>query len=167
MVHRTAWLIAFLLLVTEAWAFHGAKDPLPNPQIGKIRQDNFDNLGHLKAGMTREQVSAVMGEMKDVQTYFFSYKADIVSNPLRIETLRGKDQLQREVRYYYAYQKKNDRIITTDECCPVVFLNGFLEGWGWEYFEKTIGPPPVDPGKDAPSGAAPSPGQLPSAIPPS
>jgi hypothetical protein len=145
MVQRTTWLIAFLLLGARVWAFpggHGGKEPLPVPQIDQVRQDNFDNLERLKAGMSRKQVSDLMGERKEVQTFYLYWKADIVSNPQRLETLKGNDQLQHEVQYYYAYQKKSDQRITTDELCPLIFRDGILEGWGWPYYEKAIGPAP-------------------------
>jgi hypothetical protein len=147
-VMRTTWLIAFLLVGARVWAFpegHGRKEPIPVPQIEKIRQDNYDNLNRLSKGMSREQVAAVMGEQKEIQTYYYYWKAEILSNPHRIETLQGKDRLQHEVHYYFAYLKKNDRKITTDELCPVIYRDGFLEGWGWEYYQKAIGPPPSEP----------------------
>jgi hypothetical protein len=65
---------------------------------------------------------------------------EVLSNPQLTETLSGKDRKKYEVDYYYAYQKKADNKITTDELCPVMFRDGKLEGWGWDYYEKEIGP---------------------------
>lgn len=141
-----AWTLIILHIGHTGWAFsgaHGNKGPLPDPQIGKFRQENYDNLDRLKAGMTREQVSAVMGDRKEAQVYNLYEKAEILANPHRAETHAGKDKTLFEVRYYYAYQRKADNKITTDELCPVIFRDGKLEGWG--YYEKEIGAIPAGP----------------------
>lgn len=141
-------LIAVMLSGSGAWAFsqgHGGGGPLPEPQIGKLRQQNSSNLDRLKVGMSGEQVSDVMGDRKEIQTFNLGEKAEILSNPIRVDTRSGKDGKMLEVRYYYAYQKKADMKITADELCPVVFSDGVLAGWGWGYYEKEIGPVPAGP----------------------
>jgi len=148
MVRRITVSVAILLVGAGAWAFPRMDQgggSLPDPQIGRFRQANYENLGRLEVGMSAEQVSGVMGDRQEIQTYNLSEKAEVLSNPVRVETRSGKDGKGHEVRYYFAYQKKADMKITTDELCPVVFGEGGLAGWGWEYYEKEIGPAPAGP----------------------
>jgi hypothetical protein len=150
-------LITIVMSGSGAWAFsrvqgggeqlseHGGGEQLPEPQIGTFRQRNCDNLERLEVGMSGAQVTAVMGDRKEIQTYNLGQKAEILSNPFRVDTRTGKDGKAREIRYYYAYQTKADMKITTDELCPVVFDDGRLAGWGWAYYEKQIGLAPAGP----------------------
>ena len=147
-VRKITGTVAILLIGASAWAFpqtHGKGISFPDPQIKKFRQQNYDNLERLKVGMSAEQVSGVMEDHPEIQTYNMSEKAEVISNPVRVETRSGKDGKEYDIRYYYAYQKKADMKITMDELCPVVFDGGNLAGWGWEYYEKEIGPVPEDP----------------------
>lgn len=137
--------IAMLLSGASASAFTGQGDnSVRIPQTIGFRQQNFNNLSRLKTGMNRKDVSEVMGDKKNVQTYLMDKEAEILSNPHRTESLAGTGDRRFEVDYYYAYGKKRDGKITIDELCPVIFLEGILYGVGWDAYRKEIGPAPFE-----------------------
>ncbi|MDD5698062.1 MAG: DUF3192 domain-containing protein [Victivallaceae bacterium] len=74
---------------------------------------NLENSKKLRINMTREQVLKVMGE-----------------------PVKGENYVTPDIWYYYINTQWNDGMITEDECMPLVFKNGKLAGWGWNYFEK-------------------------------
>ncbi len=64
--------------------------------------------------MTKAQVLKVMGEPLKNQTY---------ATP--------------NAWFYYIDTQWYDGLTTEDECLPLVFKNGKLAGWGWDYYEKS------------------------------
>ena len=55
-----------------------------------------------------------------------------IPNPYKSEFLkvRGKSL---EVLYYVTQIKKDDGVFNKDELTPLIFENGKLIGWGWNY----------------------------------
>lgn len=72
--------------------------------------DNFENSAQLRAGMTVEQVRAIMGEPLDVPF------------------------AEQDVWFYYIETRWSDGQTTIDECMPLVFEDGKLAGWGKDYY---------------------------------
>ena len=63
--------------------------------------------------MTKAQVKAIMGE-----------------------PIKNQEYASENTWFYYTSTQWYDGRTTEDECLPLVFKNGKLIGWGWEYFEK-------------------------------
>jgi outer membrane protein assembly factor BamE (lipoprotein component of BamABCDE complex) len=76
-------------------------------------QKNLDNSRKLRLNMTKEQVRAIMGE-----------------------PIKGQAYTSENAWFYYTNTQWYDGRTTEDECLPLLFKNGKLVGWGWEYFEK-------------------------------
>ena len=74
---------------------------------------NLNNIKLLRKGMTKLEVSAVMGE------------------PLKNEVYNTEN-----VWYYFTDPKWSDGMITHDECTPLFFENGKLAGWGQKEYKK-------------------------------
>ena len=72
---------------------------------------NRENITKLRKGMTKSQVKAIMGE------------------PLVNEVYNKPN-----VWFYYTDCKWSDGAITREECTPLVFKDGKLEGIGWKYY---------------------------------
>jgi hypothetical protein len=83
-------------------------------------EENRQNLNKLEIGMSKEQVLSVMGE---------KYAADIRSGDNAFEVL-----------YYPTSTGDNVRKTTDSEIrlTPLVFDEGILIGWGWEFFDTNI-----------------------------
>jgi outer membrane protein assembly factor BamE (lipoprotein component of BamABCDE complex) len=71
-----------------------------------------EKLKQLRVGMTKQEVLKVMGE------------------PLK-EKYSTPD-----VWYYFVDSKWHDGMNTRDECTPLVFKNGKLQGWGNKYYNE-------------------------------
>ena len=76
------------------------------------QQDNIENSKKLRINMTKAQVLKVMGE-----------------------PIKGEKYATPDVWYYYIATQWNDGLTTEDECLPLVFRDGKLIGWGWDYYE--------------------------------
>jgi len=74
---------------------------------------NLENSKKLRRSMTKAQVLKVMGE-----------------------PVKGQDYSEPNVWFYYIHIAWIDGRTAEEECLPLVFKNGKLDGWGWEYFEK-------------------------------
>jgi outer membrane protein assembly factor BamE (lipoprotein component of BamABCDE complex) len=74
---------------------------------------NIENSKKLRRNMTKAQVLKAMGEPVKDQDY---------SSP--------------NVWFYYINTEWYDGLTTEDECLPLIFKNGKLAGWGWDYFER-------------------------------
>ena len=74
---------------------------------------NLENSKKLRLNMTKAQVLKVMGE-----------------------PVKNQDYVQPNVWFYYVQMEWFDGRTTEDECLPLVFKNGKLAGWGWDYYEK-------------------------------
>ena len=73
---------------------------------------NNESLKNLKVGMTKEEVITVMGE------------------PLKDQVYHRPD-----LWWYYTNPVWSDSVVTRDECTPLVFKEGRLEGWGQEFYK--------------------------------
>jgi hypothetical protein len=106
--------------------------------LDRVRAANRRNLLKLSVGMTKEQVTAVMGH-KSGGGWFGE---PTVNSPYKSEILQGKDKTF-EVLYYYTDVKSviytaNPATITDDELTPLVFDNGKLIGWGASFLDSNI-----------------------------
>jgi outer membrane protein assembly factor BamE (lipoprotein component of BamABCDE complex) len=77
------------------------------------QRTNMENSKKLRVNMTKAQVLETMGK------------------PVQDEEYSGPD-----VWFYYVEMEWFDGRTTEDECLPLIFKNGKLAGWGWDYFEK-------------------------------
>ena len=77
-------------------------------------KENRSKMAQIRLGMTREQVTEIMGEPP-----------------------RGTFQ-EKNVVFYYSDPKWYDGLVTRDECTPFVFdaYDGRLIGSGYEYYNK-------------------------------
>lgn len=118
-----------------------------------IRHRNAGNLERLEAGMSRQQVIAIMGVGSETVTEdvymeqrLVDYQVLTVQNPYRSE-IREMGGDQWEILYYYAmpngmgmgYWDTQYREATVPDwfLTPVVLKNGFLAGWGRGVLERT------------------------------
>ena len=106
---------------------------------GGVRNANREKTNHLSIGMTKADVTKLMGtETVTVNLsgvgYLWADSYEKISSPYRTETLQGKDKVF-EVWYYYTDLKNTDGAITDDELMPVVFDDGKLIGWGCSFLE--------------------------------
>ena len=76
-------------------------------------RDNLDNSRKLRVNMTKAQVREIMGE-----------------------PIKNQEYTSENAWFYYINTQWYDGRTTEDECLPLVFKNGKLAGWGWEYYEK-------------------------------
>lgn len=74
---------------------------------------NQEKAKQLRVGMTKQEVLKIMGE------------------PLRHEVYNKPD-----LWYYYIDTKWHDTYTTEDECLPLVFKDGKLQGWGREFYNR-------------------------------
>lgn len=65
-------------------------------------------------------------------------KISKISNPYKVEVLKGKDGQIYEVLLYYTDVKKMDGAITDDELTPLIIKDGKLQGWGWVFFNEIL-----------------------------
>jgi hypothetical protein len=109
--------------------------------LNDFRDTNRKNLAKLNLGMTKQEVTEIMGTKRaDDNTLGRMYVGASVTsatNPYRTEILQGKDRTF-EVWYYYTDVKREDSAITDDELAPLVFDGGKLVGWGWGFLQQNI-----------------------------
>ena len=124
-----------------------------------IRTKNRENLARLSVGMSKDEALQVMGNKavavkvnilaaalpipSSAARHAKGIKYDSeavrkVTNPYRVEALKGKDGHIHEVLYYYTDLKKDDGVITNDELTPIVLKDGEVVGWGWGYLSDNI-----------------------------
>ncbi|MFZ2655934.1 MAG: DUF3192 domain-containing protein [Victivallales bacterium] len=73
---------------------------------------NRDNIEKLKKGMTKDEVTAVMGE-----------------------PVKGEKYCLPDVFFYYTDCEWHDGNITHDECTPIVFEKDKVIGWGRDFYK--------------------------------
>ncbi|HEY2775237.1 MAG TPA: DUF3192 domain-containing protein [Candidatus Binatia bacterium] len=92
---------------------------------------NYQNVGSIKLGMTREQVESLMGTGQIV-----GYKRIQLRNPWRTESYRVGGRTEVVILYYvtqgYVWQGVDDAHALT----PVVFEDGSVVGWGWNFLQR-------------------------------
>ena len=59
-----------------------------------------------------------------------------IPNPLKSEMYPADNVIFR-ILYYYSQRQVEDGIISDNELMPIVFKDGKLDGWGWNYWEDT------------------------------
>ncbi len=102
------------------------------PTIQQIQSTNRSNLNRISLGMTKSQVLDIMGTqtVKTAEGY-------IINSPYRSETT-SQNGLNYEIHFFYTDTKKNDGAITDDELTPVVYFEGKVSGYGWNYLRDNI-----------------------------
>ena len=104
--------------------------------LSQIRATNRERLNKISIGMTKQEVINIMGIETINARDDYGNIVEVINNPYKTETLRGKDKIF-EVVYYYTEIKRADGAINDDELTPLVFDEGKLIGWGWSFFEDT------------------------------
>lgn len=80
------------------------------------KYSNRDNALKLRKGMPEAEVLAIMGE-----------------------PLRNAKFSQPDIWFYYIETRwAFDCKVTRDECLPIVFKDGKIQGWGVEYYKEHI-----------------------------
>ncbi len=103
-------------------------------------EKGLTNIGKVYVGMTFSEVKTVMGNVTTIgyeksPLNTSGNEAITIKNPYREETLdiKGKQYL---VAYYFINVLKSDEMVSDDELIPLVFLNDYLVGKGWDFFIK-------------------------------
>jgi len=99
--------------------------------LDSLRMDNRRNIKKITVGMTKQQVLDMMG-------YDYAEEGALrVNNPYSAETMWGENKTL-DVYYYYTDIERADTAITSIELTPLVFEDGLLVGWGWDYLQGSI-----------------------------
>jgi hypothetical protein len=118
---------------------------------GEVRAQNQRNLVKLSLGMTKEEVLDIMGTETIKTTQPAAYipiygwlawpalRSRIV-NPYRTEMTRTADGSAPVLLIFYVTDEKRGALSGTGEedLTPLVFEDGKLVGWGWNYLERNI-----------------------------
>lgn len=91
---------------------------------GWFRDGNRINIAKIAPGMTRAQVTQIMGDGN------YSASSGPVSNPEKQETMKDAKGVQYEVLYYYTEQIGQKK--WEDGMTPVVLSGGKVIGTGWK-----------------------------------
>jgi hypothetical protein len=75
-------------------------------------KSNNKNIINLKSGASQEEVVKIMGTPAASESY-------VAAGGERVSIL-----------YYRTEEKKTTVVTAKEECTPIVFINGKLEGWG-------------------------------------
>lgn len=103
-------------------------------KLDAMRSKNRENLSNLSIGMTKVQLTDIMGTQKVV-----SLVGGIsASNPYRTEIVRDDNGQIYEIIFYYTDVKKRDGAISDDELTPVVIMDEKVIGWGWRFLGDEI-----------------------------
>lgn len=140
-----------------AWAAMGGCSSATLQTASEFREDNQLGIGRLVPGMSRDEVIAIMGTrtlasplgseaggpartdrdtlgVTQVQIPLGS-RAPALYNPMRSGTWES-DTGTWEVLFYYARLVADDGVVSDDELEPVVLLDGYLAGVGWDYWKQ-------------------------------
>ncbi len=100
--------------------------------LSSFRARNREKIVNLSRGLTKQQVVQIMGTRSiDAMGYR-------ITNPYKSEVLRLGEEKGLEILYYYTETKRADNAITDDELTPLIFDQGELTGWGWNFLEDII-----------------------------
>ncbi len=133
---RLICLLALVLMLSGCATLNG------------IRSLNRRRLNRLSIGMTKKEVLRNMGVWSK-RCYEYGLLANllslttlasdnvIVNNPYRSETLQGKDKTL-EVLYYVTDIQTDSIAIDDHALTPLVFDEGKLIGWGWNFLDANI-----------------------------
>lgn len=133
--------IAVLILFLSVFWGCATTEQKPYSQINMASR-RFLSLRQIYAGMTRQEVSGVLGsqviigyEIHDEETG--QYTPLTVKNPYRQEQVADGDKVY-EIDYYFVGINEADGQITDDELAPLVFVKDQLMGYGWDYLNKKV-----------------------------
>lgn len=120
---------AILLLGLLAGCSTLLMDPLE-----QLREANKRNLQRVAAGHTRMEVESIMGNERAggglPEVLFGRVQYLQARNPMREDTVRGRDGREYDVLFYYTDVFTKDDKITDDELTPVVLRDGKVVGVG-------------------------------------
>ncbi len=113
--------------------------------MSQVTAPNRENLLKLSIGMDKAKVIEIMGNKsfdwtsrQYVEALGRAANTHVtITNPYRSEILRGKDKIL-EIIYYVTDARIDDSNISDDELTPLVFDNGKLIGWGWNFLNDNI-----------------------------
>lgn len=110
--------------------------------LNQFGNENRKNLMKLSIGMSKQEVMEIMGDKTATgkpgpQNISLIAPSMSVSNPYKVEILKGKEKTF-EVLYYYTDVAWDDYHVEHDELTPLVFDDGKLIGWGWSFLEANI-----------------------------
>jgi len=132
--------IIYLLVVIMVTS--GCMATLIKPQVTEM---NRDNLSKISVGMTKRQVSKIMKDQvfvmggADMTPFGTSFSPMwTMKNPHKSKTFQGKNGKPLEVRYYVVSGQKESNEIPDSDLTPLVFEDGKLVGWGWDFFKANI-----------------------------
>ncbi|WP_144209807.1 DUF3192 domain-containing protein [Shewanella donghaensis] len=89
----------------------------------KQQKTNRNNLSKLSIGMTKDQVSILMGTADFSEAYVTQADSESKKNEV-------------QVFFYRTQWSKGDGKTTKDECTPVVIRDNKLVGWGETAYQK-------------------------------
>ena len=105
--------------------------------VNCLRLDNRSNMMNLTAGMSKSEVTKIMGT-ECVSAFHHTGKGrpslPAACNPYKTET-QTVDGKVYEVLYYVTDQMKDDGAITDDELTPLYLHNDKLIGWGRDFLK--------------------------------
>ncbi len=108
---------------------------------------NRSRLLRLSTKMSKNEVLDIMGtDAKKATVVLHQYgnwaetpvENITINNPYKSEMLKGKDGKMFEILYYLTDVRKSDNNISDDELTPLVFENGELIGWGWNFLQDNV-----------------------------
>jgi len=106
-------------------------------RVDKVRTINRQNLLKLSVGMDKAQALKVMGNAKAAG----GAGEPTINSPYKSEILQGREKTF-EVVYYYTDIKNPlySTVVTVHdrELTPLVFDDGILIGWGWQFLDQNM-----------------------------
>ncbi|MFH1441154.1 MAG: DUF3192 domain-containing protein [Candidatus Omnitrophota bacterium] len=90
---------------------------------------NKSNLAKLRVDMPEDEAMKIMGD-KPISSSSMS-----IDNPYRVESMEAATGSYKIV-YYVTQVVLDDDTISDEELTPIVFKDGKLVGWGWNFMEN-------------------------------
>lgn len=110
--------------------------------LEQMRAANRRNLERVAVGHTRFEVESIMGNERAggglPEVVFGRVQHLQAKNPMREEDLRGADDIDYRVVFYYTDLRTKDDKITDDELTPVVFRDGKVVGVGYAFLGARV-----------------------------
>ena len=107
--------------------------------LEQLRDANKRNLQRVSVGNTRFEVESIMGTERAggglPEVAFGRVQYLQAKNPMREETVRGRDGADYLVLFYYTDVYTKDDRITDDELTPVVLRGGKVVGIGHSFLD--------------------------------
>lgn len=137
MVIRNVTVLLMTVMVLSGCAlFMVGAGAVANRQVlAQGAAKNKERLKQLEYGISKKFVLKVMG-----RDPIRAYRGDVkvaYKNPYRSEILIGKRRAF-ELLYYITDVKDDNGFINNDELTPLVFENGKIIGWGWDFLRKNV-----------------------------